>query len=240
VKDCPAIHELFGTLFATRCSCNAESCEQNCSESAWLRRAQRFVQSYGLALQEARNAAPNSLAWWSSATERGSVPTLAEYFELMERTAGVSIAAREQMTQYLERELPGFDKALGIDQGRLCLDHYHYHAMIAANPPPPPTCLASPGFHSGAPCLAAPTPGVAGGIGPVSKEAHAARFAAVFLTAFVTVFLAVVASVTFWWAAKAISDYWGHQFWTEIRGTEASGPAEPTRLGSGNVFSRRL
>lgn len=150
MKDCAAIHEQFGTLFATRCSCNAESCNQSCSESAWLRRAQRFVQSYGLALQEARNAAPNALAWWSGATERGPVPTLPEYFELMERTAGVSIAARQRMRQYLERELPGFDKARGCDQGRLCLDHYHYLAMIAANPPPLPSRLASPGFHSGA------------------------------------------------------------------------------------------
>jgi len=153
----------------------------------------------------------------------------------MERTAGVSIAAREQMTQYLERELPGFDKALGCDQGRLCLDHYHYRAMIAANPPPP-TRLASPGFHSAAPCLAAPTVGVGGGfnMGPVSKKAHGAGFAAVFPTALVTVFLAVIASATFWWAAKAISDYREHQFWTEIRGTGASGPDEQTRLGSGN------
>jgi hypothetical protein len=144
VKDCPVTHELFRTLFAARCSCNVEPCQQNCSESAWLRRAQRFVQSYVPALQDARNATPNALAWWSCATEHKPVPTLPEYFDLMERTAGVSVAAREQMTQYLERELPGFDKALGCDQGRLCLDQYQYRATIAANPwPPQPTSLAS-------------------------------------------------------------------------------------------------
>ncbi|MFJ3463633.1 hypothetical protein [Achromobacter spanius] len=235
MNDSLASHELFEELFTARCSCRSECCKGSCSEMAWLGRAQRFVQSYLPALVEARNAAPDSLAWWSRAAKRNPVPTMPEYFELLEHTAGVSVSAREKMTQYLDRELPGFDKALGCNQARLCLDHYHYHAMIAANPPLQPPPLTRPGIHCGAACLAASTPGAGGGIniGPVSEKAHAATRTAVFLTA-LTVFLAAVASVTFLWAAKAIADYRLHEFWTEIRGTGGSGPEGPTRLGSGN------
>ncbi|WP_216640222.1 hypothetical protein [Achromobacter ruhlandii] len=137
MNDYPATQELFGALFSARCSCCSETSEKTCSERAWLRRAQRFVQSYLPALMEARNAAPNSGAWWSCNADRKPVPTLPEYFELIERTADVSASAREQMMQYLERELPRFDKALGRHQGPLCLEQYDFRAMLAANPPAP-------------------------------------------------------------------------------------------------------
>lgn len=137
MKDCLPSHELFEELFTARCSCRSECCKGSCSEIAWLGRAQRFVQSYLPALVEARNAAPDSLAWWSRAAKRNPVPTMPEYFELLEHTAGVSVSAREKMTQYLELELPGFDKAQGRHQGAPCTDHYQYVATLAANPPSP-------------------------------------------------------------------------------------------------------
>ncbi|CAB3921230.1 MULTISPECIES: hypothetical protein [Achromobacter] len=141
MNDCLTSHELFGELFTARCSCRSECCKGNCSEMAWLGRAQRFVQSYLPALEEARNAAPNSVAWWSHAAKRNPVPTMPEYFELLEHTAGVSVSAREKMTQYLERELPGYAKALGRHQSACCSDHFQYCATLAANPPTPGTCL---------------------------------------------------------------------------------------------------
>lgn len=170
MNGCSTNDNLFARLFAARCSCCSETYKRTCSETAWLNRAQRFVQSYLPALLQAREAAPTSAAWWSCSSAREPVPSLREYFELLERTAGVSESAREKMAQYLERELPAFDKALGCDQGMRCSDQYQYRAMIAANPPPQPTRLPSPGFHSGAPCLAAPPPGVEGAAG--SDQTH--------------------------------------------------------------------
>lgn len=133
----------FEALFAAKCACSSENCGQRCSESGWLRSAQRFVQSYLPALTEARNAEPNSPAWWSAASERKPVPTWREYYQLMHHTVSVSATAREKMAQYLERELPGFDKSRGGDQAEVCMAQYQYRAMIAENPPPYPNSPSS-------------------------------------------------------------------------------------------------
>lgn len=130
-KECSSTNDLFGSLIAARCACSAESCEQNCSESSWLRRAKRFVKSYVPALLEARNAAPLSSAWWSSTSKRAPVPNLSQYFELMEHTPGVSAATRAHMADYLERELPGYDKTRGRVQDPICSDHLGHRAAIA-------------------------------------------------------------------------------------------------------------
>lgn len=132
MNGCSTNDELFARLFAARCSCCSETYERTCSETAWLNRAQRFVQSYLPALMEARAAAPTSAAWWSCSSAREPVPSLLEYFELLESTAGVSVSAREKMTHYLERELPAFDKALGCNQSALCVEQFGWRAMIAA------------------------------------------------------------------------------------------------------------
>ncbi|WMD24045.1 hypothetical protein RAS12_30910 (plasmid) [Achromobacter seleniivolatilans] len=130
-KECSSTTELFGSLITARCSCRSESCEQKCSESSWLQVTKSFVKSYVPALVEARNAAPLSSAWWSSTSERAPVPTLSEYFELMEGAPGVSPAARAQMAHYLERSLPGYDKTRGRDQNAVCSQQLQYRANIA-------------------------------------------------------------------------------------------------------------
>ncbi len=122
---------LFGALLATQCSCEPCDPKCNCSQNAWLERAKAFVRSYSLAVVEARVAAPDANAWWSASSDRPPVPTLSEYLDLVENTPGVSVEARAQMTEYLDRRLPGYDKVRGRSQDPACAAHMGYFGGIA-------------------------------------------------------------------------------------------------------------